>query len=255
MVSFAFLSACDPDPDPNPAEEAGIPVGVSCAQPYSGLISWWSGDGNANDSASANHGLEINGANYALGGVGETFSFDGIDDYLTIPDTTNLNPTSAVSITSWVKLSNNNKYQIILSKFYANYLNGAGDDSYLLGINPTGGIYWVVETLTGATLNDNQTNSSPVSIFNNKFHHVVGTYDGANMKIYFDGQLVQTLAASGDIQGSPATPVLIGGGSNLNANDWFTNGQLDEVTLYNVALSESQISDLYAAGDKGVCKS
>ena len=60
-------------------------------QPPSGLVSWWPGDGNANDIVDSNHGTLEGGATFAPGMVGQAFSFDGVDDFVeianpTIPD-------------------------------------------------------------------------------------------------------------------------------------------------------------------------
>ena len=56
-----------------------------CVQPPAGLVSWWPGEGNANDIVGSNHGTLQNGATFAAGMVGQAFSFDGIDDYVRFP--------------------------------------------------------------------------------------------------------------------------------------------------------------------------
>ncbi|MDZ7369489.1 MAG: DUF1349 domain-containing protein [candidate division KSB1 bacterium] len=67
-------------------ESAPPPV---CVNPPSGLVSWWPGENNANDIQSSNHGALQNGATFATGKVGQAFSFDGVDDYVSVPDNTN----------------------------------------------------------------------------------------------------------------------------------------------------------------------
>jgi hypothetical protein len=57
-------------------------VAQSCLQPPAGLVSWWPGDGNANDIQDGNHGTLQNGVTFAPGMVGQAFSFDGVDDYV-----------------------------------------------------------------------------------------------------------------------------------------------------------------------------
>ncbi|MCJ7831144.1 MAG: LamG domain-containing protein, partial [Dehalococcoidia bacterium] len=58
----------------------------SCTQPPSGLLTWWPGDGDAADIVGAHDGALVNGATFAPGKVGQAFSFDGLDDFVSVPD-------------------------------------------------------------------------------------------------------------------------------------------------------------------------
>ena len=55
---------------------------ASCVAPPSGLVSWWQGEGDANDQMSHNTGTLVNGAAFTTGKVGQAFSFDGVNDYV-----------------------------------------------------------------------------------------------------------------------------------------------------------------------------
>ncbi len=59
----------------------------TCTPPPSGMVSWWRGQDDANDSVGTNHGTMMNGATFAPGKVGQAFSFDGVDDYVELPPT------------------------------------------------------------------------------------------------------------------------------------------------------------------------
>jgi hypothetical protein len=80
-----------------------------------GLISWWRAEGNALDYVGTNHGVLTNGATFATGEVGQTFSLDGVNDYVQIPDSQSLRPVS-VTIEAWVKFFATNGIRIILVK-------------------------------------------------------------------------------------------------------------------------------------------
>lgn len=68
-----------------------LQVQASFAIPTSGLISHWKADGNANDSVDGNNGT-LFGTTFASGKNGQAFSLDGVNDYVRIPDSANLNP-------------------------------------------------------------------------------------------------------------------------------------------------------------------
>ncbi|HOI04987.1 MAG TPA: LamG domain-containing protein, partial [Candidatus Woesebacteria bacterium] len=75
----------------------------------------------------------------------------------------------------------------------------------------------------------------------NRWYHFVGTYDGANIKIYKDGKLVGTTPATGNLAVSDVT-AKIGTYQGTNYN---FNGQIDDVRIYNYALTQEQIKLLY----------
>lgn len=66
----------------------------ACTPPPSGLVSWWDGDSVSGTTAfdiwDGNDGTLQNGATFAPGMVGEAFSFDGVNDYVNVPDNANL---------------------------------------------------------------------------------------------------------------------------------------------------------------------
>src|SRR5262249_55983069 len=65
-------------------------VPISCTPPPPGLVSWWPGDGNANDIRGGNNGTLQNGATFATGLVAQAFSFDGTDQFVQVPDNANI---------------------------------------------------------------------------------------------------------------------------------------------------------------------
>ena len=80
----------------------------TCVQPPSGSTSWWPRDGDHRDIQGSNDGIVCNGVGFALGYVGHAFSFDGVDDYVQIPNASRFAVTS-VTIEAWVKPSVTNK--------------------------------------------------------------------------------------------------------------------------------------------------
>ncbi len=75
-----------------------------CASPPSGLVSWWPGDGNANDIAGPNTGVLSGGATFAPGFVGEAFSFNGSTAYMQATTANILVGTADRTLEMWVTL-------------------------------------------------------------------------------------------------------------------------------------------------------
>ena len=72
-----------------------------CLPAPEGLVGWWPGDGDASDIQGANTGVLV-GTTFAAGKVGQAFSFDGVDDFVEVVDSGNLNPTTAITLDAWV---------------------------------------------------------------------------------------------------------------------------------------------------------
>src|ERR1041385_2060676 len=97
--------------------------GVNCTPTPSGAVSWWKGESNAVDSVDGNNGILMNGATFAPGKVGTAFSFDGINDFVKVPQAANLNVSNQVTIEFWMKADPSNAmntYQgLVTSDFFA----------------------------------------------------------------------------------------------------------------------------------------
>ena len=107
-----------------------VEVSQSCVSPPQSMISWWPGDANANDIMDGNDGSLINGATFTTGMVGQAFSFDGVDDYVEVPDNPSLNITEKITIDAWINVSDIITPHVILSKYFG--------DGYYLRIDPGG---------------------------------------------------------------------------------------------------------------------
>jgi len=81
------------------------------------------------------------------------------------------------------------------------------------------------------------------SLLDKKWHHVVGIYDGTEIFLYIDGQLVKSKLTTGFMEPSKR-PVCIGANS-FTKKDRFT-GLMDDIRIYNYALSEAEVIGLYA---------
>jgi hypothetical protein len=210
----------------------------TCFTPPANLVGWWSGDDNPFDLVGGNDGTLMNGATYAAGKVGQAFSLDGVDDYVEIPLDTSLSPTH-ISVDAWF-------YATDIRKLYS-YPPIVKTDAYALEINSDDGLlrFWV-------KVAEGWKSSSPLTVSTNTWYHAVGTYDGSLIKLYKDGQPTNVATStSGDIQ--EASTTLNIGRDPLYPSRVFS-GLIDEVEIFDRALTSNEILAIYNADSAGKCK-
>jgi hypothetical protein len=218
----------------------------------SGLLAYYPFDGNARDaSGNSNNGIlrGVTPTEDQFGRPGSAYLFDGVDDYVKIPYSTSLQFQTQISLCGWV--CPNGFYQghclanDIVRKgtrdeergiFFLRYGISCDDDfvpeeeRFSFGVNLNGelGSEWVAGT-------------SPVRP--GVWFFVAGTYDGSVLKVYVNGVLEGTVPASGTIS-NIGRDLTIGG--NVNSQfPYRVNGVLDDIRIYNRALSEDEIRELY----------
>jgi len=211
-------------PTPTPTPEP------TCAQPVSSLVSWWSGDGNAMDFQGGNHGTLKNGAGFASGLVDQAFSFDGVNDWVWTPGT-HIDGLQQLSIEAWVKLNSLPSHRI------ERFVTLTGEKAVLRYDGLSGSdqlhFYMMIDGRLRHVRADGVLHTGV-------FHHVAGTYDGRVMRLYLDGVQVGSLAVSGKV----------GRGSDVELSSSFSetlNGLLDEVGIYDRALSAAEIGEIFDA--------
>src|SRR3990170_2011523 len=206
-----------------------------CVTPPSGMVSWWGGDGNPNDIIGTNHGTLQGGATYATGKVGQAFSFDGAADYVNVPHSAGLDVTTALTLDAWIKPA------------------GAGTGNGIIIMkNPLKyALVWFPDTqkitfsLDIGGWADHVSNSSAPP---DQWTHIAGTYDGSSVKIYINGVLDAEFPKIGLIATSTGDLTI---GWRTDAPDVSYNGLIDEVEIFNRALSAEEIAAIANAGSAG----
>ncbi len=198
-----------------------------------GIISEWGLDGNANDSAGTNNGTAYGGLTYAAAKKNQGASFDGVNDYIGISDSTSLDGMSQISVSTWVKVDAlpADNCQIV-NKEYSYRINLAADGTVHFAVATTNNGWYTAGTK--ATANTILTPGN--------WYHIVGTYDGSHVKIYINGiyEAQGTQAISGNITNN-ANPLRFAKGSTSA----YLDGIIDEVNLYNTALASTAVHSLY----------
>ncbi|HEY0459455.1 MAG TPA: LamG-like jellyroll fold domain-containing protein [Pyrinomonadaceae bacterium] len=219
----------------------------TCAPAPVGLISAWSGDGNALDARSRSNGTFQNGATLAAGQVGQAFSFDGADDQITAPANDNQN-LGAITVEAWINPTTIPHGATIVQKRSASNVGG-----FLLELTgaPSGnanGLGFYVDAFGGSF---GSVFTPANAITPGVWTHVAGTFDGDFLRIYVNGVEVGSTQTNFHTITLSAEPLLIGRNA-VNGTGY--NGKIDELALYNRALSAAEIQAIYNAGTTGKCK-
>ncbi len=227
-------------------------IGFSVPRPFTnGLVSWYRGEGNANDIVDANPGTLQNGATATgVGRYGQAFSFNGVDDYVGQVLPANIKNQN-ITIDAWVRINSLTGIgQTIVfaePRDSGSVSSGAGMD-----ISSTGQVRFL-KGRPGINMYDIVAGTTVLST--GVWHHVAGTYDGATMRVYLNGVLEGSLAEANGIDwndgavGFPDPGQLYFGAfkdSSLGAgpttpNLRFLNGSIDEIGIFNRALSAAEV--------------
>jgi len=214
---------------------AALLLGV--AQVHAGLIAHYkfdetSGTTAADSSGNGNIGALTNmaGTEWTTGKVGGALDFDGTNDYVRVADHSSLNPTNNITFSAWINQSSfPHSWNEILMKYESPQV--AGYEIYVSGSG---------RPRVGMALNGVKTSLDAITaIQTQKWYHVAGTYDGAEIKLYIDGVLNNSRSATGNISVS-SEDLMFGG--HVAAN----NVIIDEIRIYDHALSAGEVSALAA---------
>jgi len=246
-----------------------------CVSPPSGLVSWWPGDGDATDIFGSNDGTLMNGASFGAGKVEQAFSFGEDQDAVRFGDVLDevlAGPDKQFTIDLWLKINSlpdgdpgETVRADLVSKLGDSVVGPANERQLSLILRPDG---WLdlafYGALDGSSLRLVRTGET---LETDVWYHIAVVYEGSvdsndgldRVKMYRNGTLLTiTLANStgslGDIPDGPAN-LAIGGSvaSNLDVG-YSLDGMIDEVEIFNRALSETEIRAIYQARSGGKCK-
>jgi hypothetical protein len=200
--------------------------------------------GNAQDrSPTMNHGT-VTGAiptQDRFGGANSAYLFNGNGNKITVPEHSTLN-NPVMSISVWFKTSVLNSQQWLLQK--SNWSDG-NNEMYTMAFNFPGTEYFMTRFKTGSAC---QRGAGWSDILHKTasadWHHVVFTHDGTYGKLYFDGVLRSTNTVTNtQIDVCPGGNLTIGAAFSSNPAWW--NGAIDDVIIYNRAVTASEVTALY----------
>jgi len=206
------------------------------------LVGYWPFDGKdvtttiTNDvSGNGNHGTIVGDTKPALGKIGQAMEFDGSGDYVYLTASSNFIPSenNSITLTVWVK-ANSISANPISNRIINIHRGSIAGSSLALSLGSGNKVQFYNHS--GLS-----TNSWVNTVSVGNWYFIALTYDGTSFQKYFNG----------NIDGSTITESLLAGGSypayigSYDGNGAFINGSIDDVRIYNRALSEQEVKDLY----------
>lgn len=196
-----------------------------------GLVGHWNFDEGRGTSAgdvsgNGNTGTLTNGPVWTSGKVGGGLNFDGSNDYVSMGDVDVSG--DAITVSAWIKPDTLSGFTAPVHKrdAYMFYLNG--------------------NVLRPSVFTNTQYDlTGSIQIPLNQWTHIVFTYDGSDIKGYVNGVSDGSTSASGNINDS-SYDLRISGEDGTNSYNF--DGLLDDVRIYNTALSASEVTNLYNTG-------
>ena len=222
------------------ADEAGQTI-VAAPASSAGLVAHYEFEGNADDASGLDppaHGALVGNPAYKPGVFGQAIALDGDGDYVKCGNGSLFSLTDQLTVAAWINVNQfDKKWQTIVSK---------GDDSWRLAraadsntiefaCNGTAATKWpgwgeVPWCVSGTT-----------SVNDAKWHHVAGVFDGQTLQLYIGGVLEAAKAAAKSVDVGKYE-VCIGENAQATGRQW--NGYIDDLRIYNRALSHAQIVSL-----------
>lgn len=224
--------------------------------PLSGLVAWYPFNGNANDLSGNNLNANVVGATLTTdrnNEVSKAYDFDvanaafgNQNDEIFVPYSPLMN-VSNITVSVWLNPrsyfwsgNSGDANSTIINRFQNTYSTPSGG-AWGISFNET--------SVTGSIVGSDGTGGSSV-VFNNalvlnQWHHIVMSYNGSQIKLYVNGTLVSTQNYSSSLNINGNSGISIGESNQANGYWYHTDGKIDNVGIWNRALTLSEIQQLH----------
>jgi hypothetical protein len=238
---------------PSVPQKQSVPA--SAAPMPRGLIGLWRGEEDATDAAGNSHGILRNGVTFAPGKVGKAFKLSG-KSFVEIPKAKCFDLTNQVTIEFWMKADLDNPMNVccqglVTSDFYSVEISSKSDT---VGVN-----FCIAREDGENSVNTCDANDKDGAVISSgEWHHISATCDGVKLQLYVDGQPWKkpTLYNEPIPRMLPRSFLAIGSEDGRTVcTNWCTgryfHGLIDEVSIYDRALTPDEIAAIYKAGEAG----
>jgi hypothetical protein len=223
-----------------------VTVDISAPVPPtpSGTIAHWPFDettGTIAPDVSGNNytATLMNGPTWTVGRVNRSLAFDGINDVVTAPQSSTFN-AFPLTIAAWIKTTSATGLVGIVNKYVAGSFNG-----YNLFMRNGALCAWYLRGRSNYVYDGSRCTLKTTGYNDNRWHHVAYVVEAAGARLYVDGVLRKSRAWTGPAGVSTTTQRLqIGRYPGASDNVEFFPGSVDDVRIYNRALTVSEIAAL-----------
>jgi len=209
-----------------------------------GLWAYWAFEDPTTDTIYDQSGNERDGIGYNLekikGILGDAYWFNGTNSYVAIPSDVATLPEDAITVSLWYYTPEQpTQNRILISKHYTYTITSPFRSfkatTYSMGIYLTSDlIRFAVSRAQG------DVNTISADIIWGRWVHVAGTWDGEIQRLYVDGELKAEVEYSGSLY-QALNPIYIG---RFHTDHYFY-GKIDEVMIFEKALTETEVRKLY----------
>lgn len=215
-------------------DSVGVEVRDFTKNQTGNLIAYYPFNGNANDESGNGNNGTVSGAFLDVdrfGNSSRAYYFNGTNSSIQVPNVPALNFQNSISVALWIKVGtfyDREEYPIS---------HGNWQNRWKISITNQR-IRWTIKTSDGIKDLDSKT-----QLVTNTYYDVVVAYNGSDFEIYINGDLDAFSSWSGTIQSSPVALTIgqdVPGDNNYNFNGW-----LDDIRIYDYALSMAEIQNLY----------
>jgi len=233
-----------------PPKSGRHPSGAATFQPPGGLVSWWHADGNANDPVGGNNGI-LHNISFVNGAAGQAFDFTDTTSYVEIGNPANLQLTSGITLEAWVyptqmpprdDIAYSHQFPVVTKTSQSNLTTCYG----LFLHNPDGNIRMLCSIGISGVDDHGMQDAGLVPV--GQWSHLAMTYDAASgiNVMYLNGvQVIQRYWPGGIFNGTARALI---GKEDSNLPRQFL-GAMDEVMIYNRALTPQEIMSTYQGGN------
>jgi len=220
-----------------------------------GLVAYYPFNGNVNDGSGNGNNGSVHGAVLTTdrhGNPNSAFDFDGVGNYLEVPHSPSLQPPTELSVCAWVRpasfytgicQANDIVHKGVADHEAGCYVlrytdNGISNDCFDINDLDQHFDFWIVFDDY-----DRRVVRGTRRVMLNDWQFVVGTYDGSSMKLYVNGILDASFQTSGSLRIN--TRNLFIGKDDHTQYPYLVNGKIDDVRIYNRALTATEVQNLY----------
>jgi len=215
-----------------------IITGSVFADLNAGLVAYYPFNGNANDESGNGNDGTVYGATLTtdrFDNPNSAYSFDGVDDYIHVNHSSDFESSSITAVT-WIKVGEHGNR--VISKH-----SGSNQCSYFVGATKISDSNWNIRWYIFSTSYQGRAIDYQTNLKSEDWYCVSASYDGSVSKLYLNGSLVKD-STFNEPRAITSVPFLIGK-YEYDPDNVKWDGKIDDVRVYNRALTESEIDSLY----------